>query len=97
MADEPATAPTDQLEQTLAGLTVVVTGSIPGYTRDGATAAVAARGAKSAGSVSKRTDFVVAGEGAGSKQDKALALGVPIIEAGRFEEFLAGGPAVVAG
>ncbi|MBA3021361.1 NAD-dependent DNA ligase LigA [Propionicimonas sp.] len=97
MADEPAVAPGDQLEQTLAGLTVVVTGSVPGYSRDGATAAVVARGAKSAGSVSKRTDFVVVGEGAGSKQSKALALGVPIIEADRFEEFLAGGPAAVAG
>lgn len=87
---------TEQEPQTLAGLTVVVTGSIPGYTRDEATAAVEARGAKSVGSVSKRTDYVVAGDGAGSKYDKAVALGVPIIGAARFDDLLAGGPAAVA-
>ncbi len=96
LADEPADeAPS--LPQTLAGLTVVVTGSMPGYTRDGATAAVEARGAKAAGSVSSRTDYVVAGDGAGSKYDKAVALGVPIIEATRFDDFLSGGPAAVSG
>jgi DNA ligase (NAD+) len=96
LADQPADeAPS--LPQTLAGLTVVVTGSMPGYTRDGATAAVEARGAKAAGSVSSRTDYVVAGDGAGSKYDKAVALGVPIIEAIRFDDFLSGGPAAVSG
>ncbi len=90
LADEPREA-SEELPQTLAGLTVVVTGAVPGFTRDGATAAVAARGARVAGSVSSRTDAVVAGEGAGSKYDKALALGVPIIPAAEFEGFLASG------
>lgn len=97
MADEPSAAAESSLEATLAGLTVVVTGSVPGYTRDGATAAVEARGAKAVGSVSKRTDFVVVGAGAGSKYDKAVALGVPIVEATQFEDFLALGPRAVAG
>jgi DNA ligase (NAD+) len=96
LADEQGVSADAPLPQTLAGLTVVVTGSVPGYSRDGATAAVEARGAKAAGSVSKRTSYVVAGEGAGSKRDKAAALGVPIIEADRFEEFLAAGPTGVA-
>jgi DNA ligase (NAD+) len=96
LADVPA-AEADLLPQTLAGLTVVVTGSMPGYSRDGATAAVEARGGKAVGSVSARTDYVVAGDGAGSKYDKAVALGVPIIEAARFDEFLADGPGAVAG
>jgi DNA ligase (NAD+) len=93
MADEPGAPVVEGPPQTLAGLTVVV----PGYTRDGATAAVAARGAKAVGSVSKRTDYVVVGEGAGSKQEKAVALGVPVIEAARFAAFLESGPAAAAG
>jgi DNA ligase (NAD+) len=86
----------DAVAATLAGLTVVVTGSVPGFTRDGATEAVAARGAKASSSVSKRTDYVVAGEGAGSKYDKAVELGVPIVPATKFAEFLAAGPAAIA-
>ncbi len=97
MADEPAAPVAEVLAQTLIGLTVVVTGSVPGYTRDGATAAVEARGAKAVGSVSKRTDYVVVGEGAGSKQAKAVALGVPVIEAAGFAAFLESGPLTVAG
>ncbi len=81
--------------QTLAGLTVVVTGSLPGFTRDSATAAIETRGGKAAGSVSTRTDFVVAGESAGSKYDKAVALGVPILDADGFELLLADGPDAV--
>ena len=92
-APEPAAA---GLEQTLAGLTIVVTGSVPGYSRDGAGEAIVARGGKSAGSVSSRTDFVVAGQGAGSKLDKAVALGVPILDAAGFEALLTGGPSAVA-
>jgi DNA ligase (NAD+) len=81
--------------QTLAGLTVVVTGSLPGFTRDTATAAIETRGGKAAGTVSTRTDFVVAGESAGSKYDKAVALGVPILDADGFELLLADGPDAV--
>ncbi|MFM9135976.1 MAG: NAD-dependent DNA ligase LigA [bacterium] len=83
--------------QPLAGLTIVVTGSVPGYSRDGATSALTELGAKAAGSVSKKTDYVVVGEGAGSKADKAADLGVPIIPADRFEILLNEGPAAALG
>jgi len=65
--------------QTLEGLTFVLTGALERYTRDEAGAALKELGAKVAGSVSKKTSFVVAGEDAGSKYDKALALGVPVL------------------
>ncbi len=91
MADEPAAAE-QSLPQTLAGLTVVVTGSLPGYTREGATAAVTTRGGKAAGSVSAKTDFVVVGENAGSKYTKAVELGRPILDAAGFELLLEQGP-----
>ncbi len=64
--------------QPLAGVTVVITGSLEGFTRDSAAAAVTDLGGKVASSVSKKTDLVVAGENAGSKYDKAMGLGVPI-------------------
>ncbi|MDO5287030.1 MAG: NAD-dependent DNA ligase LigA [Actinomycetia bacterium] len=86
----------EQLEQTLAGLTVVVTGSLPGYSRDGARDAVVARGGKAAGSVSKSTDYVVVGDNAGSKYDKAVALRRPVLDAAGFEALLSGGPQAVA-
>ena len=72
----------EQLPQTLAGLTFVLTGTLvqSGMTRDEAGAALKARGAKVSGSVSKKTSFVVAGESAGSKYDKAIALGVPVLD-----------------
>lgn len=75
-------------EQTLLGVTVVITGSIPGFTRDSAQEAVSMRGGKCAGSVSKKTDVLVAGESAGSKWDKAQALGVPILAAEHFAVLL---------
>lgn len=75
-------------EQTLTGVTLVITGSIPGYTRDGAIEAATARGAKVTGSVSKKTSALVAGESAGSKLDKAETLGVPIVPAERFDALL---------
>ena len=90
LAGEPAAG--TGVPQTLAGLTIVVTGSLPGFTRDSATAAIEERGGKAAGSVSSRTDFVVAGESAGSKYDKAIALGVPILDAAGFEALLRDGP-----
>ena len=71
-----------ELAQTLEGLTFVLTGSLTqsGMKRDEAGAALKARGAKVSGSVSKKTSFVVAGEAAGSKYDKAVALGVPVLD-----------------
>ena len=78
--------------RTLEGLTVVVTGSLEGFTRDGAKEAVIARGGKAAGSVSKKTDFVVVGENAGTKADKAEQLGVPILDEAGFQDLLENGP-----
>ncbi len=81
MADEPTEAG-EQLPQTLEGLTFVLTGALvqSGMTRDEAGAALKARGAKVSGSVSKKTSYVVAGEAAGSKYDKAISLGVPVLD-----------------
>ncbi len=78
--------------QPLAGLTVVITGSLPGYTRDSAAEAVTSRGGKVASSVSKKTDFVVVGENAGSKADKAIALARPMLDADGFTVLLERGP-----
>jgi DNA ligase (NAD+) len=92
MADEAG----EELPQTLAGLTVVVTGSLEGFTRDGAKEAITARGGKAAGSVSRKTSYVVVGENAGSKADKAEQYGVPILDEARFVRLLEGGPEAVA-
>ena len=72
----------------LAGLVVVITGSLAGYTRDSAAAAVTGRGGKVAGSVSAKTSLVVAGENAGSKFDKAVALGIPVVGPAGFAALL---------
>ena len=82
LEDDMQAAEEDALPQTLAGLTFVLTGSLAqsGMTRDEAGAALKARGAKVSGSVSKKTSYVVAGEAAGSKYDKAIALGVPVLD-----------------
>ena len=82
LEDDVQAAAEDALPQTLAGLTFVLTGSLTqsGMTRDEAGAALKARGAKVSGSVSKKTSYVVAGEAAGSKYDKAIALGVPVLD-----------------
>ncbi|MEA5454688.1 NAD-dependent DNA ligase LigA [Sinomonas sp. JGH33] len=79
--------------RTLEGLTVVVTGSLDSFSRDEAKEAIILRGGKAAGSVSKNTDFVVAGENAGSKLDKAESLGVPVLDEDGFRKLLAEGPA----
>jgi DNA ligase (NAD+) len=68
----------------LAGMTVVVTGTMPGFTRDGAEEAVRQAGGKVSSSVSKKTDIVFVGEGAGSKEAKAIELGVRIVPADDF-------------
>jgi DNA ligase (NAD+) len=74
----------------LSGKTIVVTGSIPGYTRDGDLDAISSLGATVAGSVSKKTNFVVIGEKAGSKADKAASLGVPTTGIDGFHALLRG-------
>lgn len=74
----------------LAGLTVVVSGSIDGFSREGAQEAVIAAGAKVSSSVSARTDVLVAGPGAGSKLAKAEKLGIRVVPAEQFAAFLAG-------
>jgi DNA ligase (NAD+) len=76
------------LPQTLEGLTVVITGTLEGFTRDSATAAVVDRGGKVSGSVSSRTSALVAGENAGSKLSKAESLGVPVLGEDAFVDFL---------
>jgi DNA ligase (NAD+) len=82
----------DGPEQTLAGKTVVVTGAVPGYTREGAEEAIMARGGKSPGSVSKKTFVLVVGDAPGaSKTKKAEELGVPTIDASEFDALLASG------
>ncbi|PFG31496.1 NAD-dependent DNA ligase LigA [Paramicrobacterium agarici] len=81
----------------LAGLTVVATGSLEGFTRDEAKEAIIAAGGKAASSVSKKTDYVAAGPGAGSKLGKAEELGLPILDAEQFARLVTEGPAFLAG
>jgi len=79
----------------LAGLTVVATGSLDGFTREGAQEAIIAAGGKSASSVSKKTDFVAAGPGAGSKLAKAEELGIRVLDAAQFALLVSEGPAAL--
>lgn len=76
--------------QTLAGLTIVVTGSLVDFTRDGVAEVIALHGGKASSSVSKKTDYVVVGEAAGSKADKAAELGVKILDEDGFKKLLLG-------
>lgn len=76
----------------LEGLTVVVTGTLTGHTRDGAKDALQSRGAKVTGSVSKKTSFVVVGDNPGSKYDKAMQLKVPVLDEDGFAVLLDQGP-----
>lgn len=84
------------IEGPLSGLTVVATGSLEGFSREGANEAILAAGGKAGSSVSKKTDFVAAGPGAGSKLAKAEALGIPVLDADGFRLLLEGGPEAVA-
>ncbi|MFI2755193.1 NAD-dependent DNA ligase LigA [Cellulomonas sp. P22] len=77
--------------RTLEGLTVVVTGGLEGFSRDGAKEAILTRGGKASGSVSKKTDFVVVGENAGTKETKARELGLQILDEAQFVRLLAEG------
>jgi DNA ligase (NAD+) len=79
----------------LAGVSVVITGTLPTYSRDEAGEAVRQAGGKVTSSVSKKTDFVVAGENAGSKYDKAVELGVPILDEDALRVLLTDGPDAV--
>lgn len=88
MADERD----DSVPRNLAGLSIVVTGSLTGFSRDDAKEAIVSRGGKAAGSVSKKTSFVVVGDSPGSKYDKAVELGVPILDEDGFRRLLAEGP-----
>nr|WP_253792202.1 NAD-dependent DNA ligase LigA [Nocardia amikacinitolerans] len=85
----------ESIKRTLEGLSIVVTGSLQGFSRDGAKEAILMRGGKAAGSVSKKTAFVVIGESPGSKAAKAEELGVPILDEDGFRLLLAGGPEAV--
>ena len=93
MADEAS----DRPEQVLEGLTVVVTGSLEGFTRDSAKEAIIVRGGKAAGSVSKKTSVVVVGDNAGSKATRAEELGVPILDEAGFVQLLGQGAAAIPG
>jgi DNA ligase (NAD+) len=88
MADETA----DDGPRPLEGLSIVVTGSLDGFSRDSATEAIAALGGRASSSVSKKTAFVVAGESPGSKFDKAVQLGVPVLDEAGFRVLLDSGP-----
>ncbi len=85
----------ESTSRTLEGLTVVVTGSLVDFSRDSAKEAILARGGKASGSVSKKTDYVVVGESAGSKAEKAEQLGVPILDEAGFVQLLEGGPSAL--
>jgi DNA ligase (NAD+) len=82
----------DEGPRPLEGLSIVVTGSLEGYSRDGATEAIQQLGGKVVGSVSKKTSFVVVGESPGSKFDKAVSLGVRILDEAGFRVLLEDGP-----
>lgn len=90
VALEGVAAPTKP--QTLAGLTLVVTGSLENFSRDGVTEAITERGGKAASSVSKKTDYVVVGDAPGSKAAKAEELGVQILNEAEFIALLENGP-----
>ncbi|NUV57332.1 NAD-dependent DNA ligase LigA [Streptomyces coelicolor] len=86
----------DEGPRPLEGLTVVVTGTLENFTRDGAKEALQNRGAKVTGSVSKKTSFVVVGDNPGSKYDKAMQLKVPVLNEDGFQVLLEEGPDAAA-
>ncbi|HEY8452084.1 MAG: NAD-dependent DNA ligase LigA [Micromonosporaceae bacterium] len=93
MAEERATTGPGPLD----GITIVLTGTLPRRSRDQAAAEITARGGKVTSSVSKKTTFVVAGDNPGSKYDKAVALGIPILDEDALDRLLAHGPEAVRG
>ncbi|MGH3870226.1 MAG: NAD-dependent DNA ligase LigA [Pseudonocardiaceae bacterium] len=82
----------DSVPRHLEGLSIVVTGSLEGFSRDEAAEAIAERGGRAAGSVSRKTAFVVVGDAPGSKYDKAVALKVPVLDEAGFRVLLTDGP-----
>jgi DNA ligase (NAD+) len=94
--ETPGFDPSAAAGRLLAGVTVVITGTLPNYSRDEAAEAVRAAGGKVTSSVSKKTSFVVAGENAGSKHDKAVELGIAVLDEPAFKRLLEGGPDAVA-
>lgn len=82
----------ESIPRNLEGLSVVVTGSLDGFSRDEAKEVLMARGGKAAGSVSKKTAFVVVGDSPGSKYDKAVQLKVPVLDEAGFRVLLEQGP-----
>ncbi|MGV8851794.1 MAG: NAD-dependent DNA ligase LigA [Rhodoglobus sp.] len=93
--DHPGPGAAQSHDGILAGLTIVATGSLEGFTREGAQEAIIAAGAKAASSVSKKTDYVAAGPGAGSKLTKAEELGITILDAAQFARLLKDGPSAL--
>jgi DNA ligase (NAD+) len=93
--ETPGFDPSAAAGRILAGVAVVITGTLPTYSRDDAAEAVRAAGGKVTSSVSKKTSFVVAGENAGSKYDKAVELGIKILDEPAFKRLLEGGPDAV--
>ena len=93
--EDPDWDPNRAAARLLAGVSVVVTGTLAGMSRDEAGEAIRQAGGKVTSSVSKKTNFVVAGENAGSKYDKAVELGVPILDEAAFQALLAQGPDAV--
>lgn len=84
----------ESIPRNLEGLSIVVTGSLTGFSRDEAKEVIMARGGKAAGSVSKKTAFVVVGDAPGSKYDKAIQLKVPVLDENGFRVLLESGPEV---
>lgn len=82
----------DSVVRNLEGLSIVVTGSLEGFSRDEAVEAIAVRGGRAAGSVSRKTAFVVVGDAPGSKYDKAVTLKVPVLDEAGFRVLLRDGP-----
>ncbi len=78
----------ESIPRTLEGKTIVVTGSLVDFSRDGAKEAILQRGGKASGSVSKKTDYVVVGDSPGTKADKAEQLGVPVLDEDAFKKLL---------
>jgi DNA ligase (NAD+) len=90
--ETPGFDPSAAASRLLAGVTVVITGTLPTFSRDEAAEAVRAAGGKVTSSVSKKTSFVVAGDNAGTKHDKAVELGLQILDEPAFKRLLEAGP-----